>query len=41
VAERHVQDVLGRVPSATDFLRPIKGERWMLQAASARKFGLD
>ncbi|MBN9241167.1 MAG: hypothetical protein J0I98_00055 [Mesorhizobium sp.] len=41
VAERHVQTVLGRVPSATDFLRRIKGERWMLQATSPRKLGLD
>ncbi|EXL04892.1 DUF6915 family protein [Aquamicrobium defluvii] len=41
VAERHVQQVLGRVPSATDFLRRIKGERWMLQATSPRKLGLD
>ncbi|MDN5925594.1 MAG: hypothetical protein L0I29_00790 [Hyphomicrobiales bacterium] len=40
VAERHVQQVLGRVPSATDFLRRIKGERWMLQATSPRKLGL-
>ena len=41
VAERHVQEVLGRVPSATEFLRRIKGERWMLQATSPRKLGLD
>jgi hypothetical protein len=41
VAERHVQTVLGRVPPATDFLRRIKGERWMLQATSPRKLGLD
>lgn len=41
VAERHVQDVLGRVPPATEFLRRIKGERWMLQATSPRKLGLD
>jgi hypothetical protein len=41
VAERHVQTVLGRVPSAADFLRRIKGERWMLQATSPRKLGLD
>jgi hypothetical protein len=41
VGERHVQQVLGRVPSATDFLRRIKGERWMLQATSPRKLGLD
>jgi hypothetical protein len=41
VAERHVQQVLGRVPSAADFLRRIKGERWMLQATSPRKLGLD
>lgn len=41
VAERHVQEVLRRVPPATDFLRRIKGERWMLQATSPRKLGLD
>ena len=41
VAERHVNSVLGRVPSAVDFLRRIKGERWMLQATSSRKLGLD
>jgi len=41
VAERHVQEVLGRVPPATEFLRRIKGERWMLQATSPRKLGLD
>ncbi|MCG8273897.1 hypothetical protein MIC97_20645 [Aquamicrobium sp. NLF2-7] len=41
VAERHVQEVLGRVPPATEFLRRIRGERWMLQATSPRKLGLD
>lgn len=41
VAERHVQEILGRVPPATEFLRRIKGERWMLQASSPRKLGLD
>lgn len=41
VAERHVQEILGRVPPATEFLRRIKGERWMLQATSPRKLGLD
>lgn len=41
VAERHVQQVLGRMPPASDFLRRIKGERWMLQATSPRKLGLD
>lgn len=40
VAERHVQRVLGRIPPATDFLRRIRGERWMLQATSPRKLGL-
>ncbi|WP_424938682.1 DUF6915 family protein [Agrobacterium pusense] len=40
-AERHVQTVLGRVPAASDFLKRIKGERWMLQATSPRKLGLD
>lgn len=41
VAERHVQRVLGRTPPASDFLRRIKGERWMLQATSPKKLGLD
>lgn len=41
VAERHVQEVLGRIPPATEFLKRIKGERWMLQASSPRKLGLD
>lgn len=41
VAERHVQEVLGRIPPATEFLRRIRGERWMLQATSPRKLGLD
>lgn len=41
VAERHVQEVLGRIPPATEFLRRIKGERWMLQATSPRRLGLD
>lgn len=41
VAERHVQDVLGRVPPATEYLRRIKGERWMLQATSPRRIALD
>jgi hypothetical protein len=35
-AERHVQTVLGRVPTAMDFLRRIKGARWMLQAMKPR-----
>lgn len=29
------------VPPAVDALRRIKGARWMLQATSARKLGLD
>ena len=41
VAERHVQRVLGRIPPASDFLRRVKGERWMLHATSPRKLGLD
>lgn len=41
VAERHVQEVLGRVPPATEFLKRIRGERWMLQATSPRRLGLD
>lgn len=41
VAERHVRSVLGRIPSANDFLRHIKGARWMLQATSPQRLGLD
>ncbi len=41
VAERHVQKVLNRIPAAVDVLRRIKGARWMLQATSPRKLGLD
>ena len=41
VAERHVQRVLGRVPAAIDVLRRIRGARWMLQATSPQKLGLD
>ena len=41
VAERHVQEVLGRVPPATELLKRIRGERWMLQATSPRRLGLD
>ena len=41
VAERHVQTILNRVPPAVDALRRIKGARWMLQATSPRKLGLD
>ncbi len=41
VAERHVHSVLGRTPAAVDILRRIKGARWMLQAASPQKLGLD
>lgn len=41
VAERHVRGVLGRIPSANDFLRHIKGARWMLQATSPQRLGLD
>jgi hypothetical protein len=41
VAEQHVRSVIGRIPAATDFLRRIKGQRWMLQAASLASVGLD
>ncbi|BDD65964.1 hypothetical protein Sj15T_09850 [Sphingobium sp. TA15] len=41
VAEQHVRTVIGRIPAATDFLRRIKGQRWMLQAASPASLGLD
>lgn len=40
-AERHVQTIVGRVPTAADWLKRIKGDRWMLQATSAQKLGLD
>jgi hypothetical protein len=36
-----VQQVLGRIPPASDFLRRIKVARWMLHATSPRKLGLD
>lgn len=41
VAERHIQDMIGRVPTAHDWLRCVKGQRWMLQATSPAKLGLD
>lgn len=41
VAERHIQDMVGRVPSAYDWLKCLKGQRWMLQATSPVKLGLD
>lgn len=41
VAEQHVRTVIGRIPSAADFLRRITGQRWMLQATSPVKIGLD
>ncbi len=31
VAERHVQTVVGRIPTASDWLRRIKGDRWMVR----------
>ena len=40
VAARHVRDVVGRLPSVDDFLRRLKGERWMLQATSPQRLGL-
>lgn len=41
VAERHVETVLGRVPAASDLLRRLVGERWMLRAVPPRMVGLD
>lgn len=41
VAERHVRDVLGRIPPASDLLRRLRGERWMLRASSPAEIGLD
>ena len=32
LAERHVQTVVGRTPTAADWLRRIKGERWMVRS---------
>ena len=40
IAEHHVRAVLGRTPSLVDFLRRLKGERWMLQATSPQRIGL-
>lgn len=40
VAERHVQSVVGRIPAAADWLRRIKGAKWMLQATNAKQLGL-
>ena len=40
VGEWHVRAVLGRVPAATDFLRHLKGQRWMAAAQSSRRLGL-
>jgi hypothetical protein len=41
VGEFHVRSVVGRIPSASDYLRHIKGARWMLQATSPERLGLD
>lgn len=41
VAERHVQTVLSRIPAAVDVLRRIRGARWMLQATSPQRLGLE
>lgn len=40
IGEHHVRAVLGRIPAPSDWLRRIKGERWMLQATSPAKLGL-
>ena len=40
LGEWHVRAVLGRVPAATDFLRHLKGQRWMAAAQSSRRLGL-
>ncbi|QDK35624.1 DUF6915 family protein [Sphingomonas sp. IC081] len=40
VAEQHVRTMLGRLPAAPDFLRRLKGQRWMLQATSPALVGL-
>jgi hypothetical protein len=40
VGEWHVRAVLGRVPVVADFLRHLKGQRWMAAAQSPRRLGL-
>jgi hypothetical protein len=40
VGEWHVRAVLGRVPAVADFLRYLKGQRWMAAAQSPRRLGL-
>lgn len=40
VAEQHVRTVMGRVPSASDFLRRIRPARWMAAAQNPAKLGL-
>lgn len=40
VGEWHVRTVLGRLPAATDFLRHLKGQRWMAAAQSPQRLGL-
>ena len=34
LAERHVRKVLGRIPAASDWLRKIAGQKWMVDAKS-------
>ena len=41
VAERHMRLVLNRMPAAADLFRRLKAERWMLQATSPARIGLD
>lgn len=39
VAERHVRHVVGRLPSATDWLRRIQGQLWMAEPTKRRTPG--
>lgn len=41
IVERRLQRLFDRLPAASDMLRHIHGERWMLQATSPRKLGLE
>jgi hypothetical protein len=40
VGEWHVRAVFGRIPAAAEFIRLVKGQRWMAAAQNARRLGL-
>lgn len=40
VAERHVRRVIGKIPTASDWLRCIAGQKWMVDAKSPSMVGL-